>query len=353
MADSVRVLSVLSCAILGLAASSGYVHAQSRGECEAGIAFIRDAQSHPQGSAVHADLDKALRTAQRELGEGEYDACLEAVEGARAALQPSGTKALARQPMPSPDEDERVSVDQDFPVSTEGAGVPDRGEVEVRVLAGYSRLRSLGSPPSDGGADDDDGPRQRRGRDLTAPAVEAELGLGHGLSASIELAYAFGNAEEAKTGEAEFGLKWNFLEAKGLRPALTVIGGVSVPFGPRHGSSETVLGLLASQPLARGPGAPVLHGNILWFHALDREEDERRNRYAVSIALGVPVAHRTGVFVGYSREQDSERGRADQFIELGARQLLPADFILAAGVGIGVGDSETDFRVLIGLQKNF
>ncbi|MBC9176584.1 hypothetical protein [Pseudoroseomonas ludipueritiae] len=60
-----------------------------------------------------------------------------------------------------------------------------------------------------------------------------------------------------------------------------------------------------------------------------------------------------GIFVGYSREQDSERRRADQFIELGTRQILPAGLILAAGVGIGVGGSETDFRVLVELQKNF
>jgi len=346
---SVPAFGIASCVMLGTAVFPLSAHAQSRGECEAGLAFIQEAQSRPQDSAIRADLDKALRDARRALSEGEYDGCLDAAAEARAALGPGGRAAPARQPAPPPEEDERVMVDQDFPVSTEGAGVPERGDVEVRVLAGYNRLRAPRSLSS--GGDDEAGGRS--GRDLTVPAIEAEFGLGHGLSASIGLAYAFGNAEEAKTGETEFALKWNVLPAQGLRPTVTVLGGVSVPFGPRHGSSETVLGLLADQPLARGPGAPVLHGNILWFHALDREEDERRNRYAVSVALGVPVTPRTGAFLGYSREQDSERGRADQFIELGARQLLPNDFILAAGVGIGVGDSETDFRILAGLQKSF
>ena len=243
-------------------------------------------------------------------------------------------------------------MDRDFPVSPEGAGVPERGELEVRLLAGYSRLRSLADPSSASGNDDDAGPR-RYGRDLTTPAIEAELGVGYGLSASAGLVYAFGNTEDARTGEAELGMKWNVLPPEGLQPAVTVLGGVSMPFGPRHGTPETVLGLLASQPLSRSSNAPVLHGNILWFHALDRKEDERKNRYALAVALGVPVARSTGVFVGYSREQDSERRRADQFIELGARQLLQKDLVLAAGIGIGVGDSETDFWVLIGLQRNF
>jgi hypothetical protein len=337
-----------------MALSPSLAHAQGRGDCEAGIAFIRDAQSRPQDAAVRADLDKALRDAQRELGESEYDECMEAVEDARAALGPGGTSAASLRRVERPlEEDERISVDRDFPVSTEGAGVPDQGEVEVRVLAGYSRMRSLRSMGSGGDDDDDDAPRGRRGRDLTTPSIEAEFGLGHGLSASLGLSYGFGNAEEAKTGEAELGLKWNFLPAQGLRPALTLIGGIAIPYGPQSGYAETALGLLASQPLWRGPNAAVLHANVFWFHPVKREEGERSDRYAVSVALGVPVARATGLFVGYSREQDSERGRADQFIELGARQALPGGFILGAGVGIGIGDSETDVRVLVGLQKNF
>jgi hypothetical protein len=351
--NPILVLSAVSCAVLAMVVSSGTAHAQSRADCEAGLASIRNAQSRPQHPAMRATLDRALRDAQRELGEGEYDECMEAVGDARAALG-SGETATVRWADPPPNEDERVQTDRDFPVSTEAAGVPDRGEVEVRVLAGYSRLRSLRSMSTGGDDDDDDdAPRQRRGRDLTEPSIEAEFGLGYGLSASIGLGYTFGNAEGAKTGEAEFGLKWNLLPAQGLRPALTVIGGISAPFGPRHSSSETTLGLLASQPLSRGPNALVLHANILWFHALDREEGERSDRYAASVALGIPVARATGVFIGFSREQDSEHRRADQFIDLGVRQLLPADFVLAGGVGIGVGDSETDFRVLVGLQKNF
>lgn len=356
VARPARALSVLSCAVLGIAMAPSLAAAQSRGDCEGGIAFIRNALSQPQRPETRAELDKALRDAQRELSESEYDECLEAVEDARTALGAGRPAAVAARRAERPlAEDERVQVDQNFPVSAEGAGVPDRGEIEVRVLAGYSRLRPLRTPEPAGNDDDDDhggAPGQRFGRDLTVPSIEAEVGLGYGLSAGLELAYAFGNAEEARAGEVELSIKWNFLPQQGLRPALTAMGGVGLPFGPRHGSSETVLGLLASQPLSTGPNAPFLHANILWFHALDREK-ERSDRYAASAALGVPIAPMTGLFVGYSREQESERRRANQFIELGVRQILPADFILGAGVGIGVGDSETDARVLLGLQKNF
>jgi hypothetical protein len=343
--NPVCVFSAACCAALAIASSSGLARAQSRSDCETGIAFNSDAQTRPSDPATRAGLDKALRDAQRELREGDYNACVAALDDVRPS---PGASAAGRAEL-SAEEDERLQVDRGFPVSTEAAGVPERGEVEVRVLAGYNRLRPLRGISS-GGDDDDD---RRYGRDLTEPSIEAEFGLGYGLSASVGLAYAFGNAEEAKTGEAEFGLKWNFLPAQGLRPALALIGGISTPFGPRHESSETTLGLLASQPLSHGRNAPVLHANILWFHALDRGQGERSDRYAAFVALAVPVARKTGVFVGYSREQDSEHRRADQFIDLGMRQVLVDDLILAGGVGIGIGDSQTDFRLLLGLQKNF
>jgi hypothetical protein len=40
-------------------------------------------------------------------------------------------------------------------------------------------------------------------------------------------------------------------------------------------------------------------------------------------------------------------------VEVGIRQALPGKRILAGGAGVGFGNSETDFRVLIGLQKSF
>jgi hypothetical protein len=56
--------------------------AQTRAECEEGIRFIRDALARVIDPNQRATLTKALRDAQRELGEEEYDECLDAVEDA-------------------------------------------------------------------------------------------------------------------------------------------------------------------------------------------------------------------------------------------------------------------------------
>lgn len=196
---------------------------------------------------MRADLDKALRDAQRELAEGEYDECMEAVEYAQTALGPGGAVAASLRRAERPlEEDERVSVDQDFPVSTEGAGVPDRGEVEVRVLAGYSRLRSLRSLSS-GGDDDDDGPRRRHGRDLTAPSIEAEVGLGHGLSASLGLPMASAMPKRPRPAR-QSGPQMELPASPEPPPGTDADRRYLGPLWP----AEAALGLLASQPLSRG-----------------------------------------------------------------------------------------------------
>lgn len=326
MAQPLRAL-VRSFALLGALGGVGFAHGRTRSECEAGNASIRDALARPQS----------------------LEGCLEAVEDARAALPPGGPARAERPPA----EDARVQVDRGLPVSVEAAKTPDPGEVEARLLFGYDRLRRLGGVSGDGADDASTMGGRRFGRDLYVPEAEVEIGLARGLSARIATAYRFGNAEEARTGEVELALKWNLLPAQGPQPALALGGGVSVPYGPRHGSAETVLGLFASQPLSPGPNAPYLHANLFWFHALDRNAGQRSDRYAVALAFAVPVARSTGLLVGFAREQEQERGRADQFVELGVRQVLPGGFLLGAGAGFGLGDSETGFRLLVGLQKNF
>ena len=60
--------------------------ADDAASCAEGITMIRDAlASNPAESAV-PKLKKALRVAEREQKEGEFDECLDAVSDARKAL---------------------------------------------------------------------------------------------------------------------------------------------------------------------------------------------------------------------------------------------------------------------------
>ncbi|WP_336486936.1 hypothetical protein [Methylobacterium nigriterrae] len=60
--------------------------ADDKAACRDGIAQIRDALAGNPPEAAVPKAKKALRVAEREQGEGEYDECLDAVSDAKRAL---------------------------------------------------------------------------------------------------------------------------------------------------------------------------------------------------------------------------------------------------------------------------
>ncbi|MCJ2027226.1 hypothetical protein [Methylobacterium sp. J-067] len=74
-------LVMLAC---GLASPA--LAADDASSCAEGITMIRDALANNPPEAALPKLKKALRNAEREQREGEYDECLDAVADARKAL---------------------------------------------------------------------------------------------------------------------------------------------------------------------------------------------------------------------------------------------------------------------------
>ena len=62
--------------------------ADDRTACTDGIGMIRMELGKNPAEPLQGKLKKALRVAERELGEGEFDECLDAVGDARRALKP-------------------------------------------------------------------------------------------------------------------------------------------------------------------------------------------------------------------------------------------------------------------------
>jgi hypothetical protein len=79
----------IATAALGLAAAALAAHparADDRTTCREGIAMIRSEIEKKPAAPVLAKLRSALRVAEREDGEGEFDECVDAVKDARKAL---------------------------------------------------------------------------------------------------------------------------------------------------------------------------------------------------------------------------------------------------------------------------
>ncbi|GJD57349.1 hypothetical protein [Methylobacterium dankookense] len=61
--------------------------ADDKAACADGIAMIKDAIAKTPPEAALPKLRKALRVAEREQGEGEFDECLDAVGDAKRVLK--------------------------------------------------------------------------------------------------------------------------------------------------------------------------------------------------------------------------------------------------------------------------
>ncbi|GJD88603.1 MULTISPECIES: hypothetical protein [Methylobacterium] len=72
---------------LGLILLSAPAFADDKAACAAGIAMLKDEIAKNPPESVLPKLRKALRVAEREQGEGEFDECLDAVGDAERALK--------------------------------------------------------------------------------------------------------------------------------------------------------------------------------------------------------------------------------------------------------------------------
>lgn len=72
--------------VLGLLVATPALAADDASSCAEGITMIRDALANQPAEAAVPKLKKALKNAEREQREGEFDECLEAVSDARKAL---------------------------------------------------------------------------------------------------------------------------------------------------------------------------------------------------------------------------------------------------------------------------
>ncbi|GJD72976.1 hypothetical protein [Methylobacterium goesingense] len=82
-----RAPTILALCVL-LALGSAAARADDKAACVEGIAMIRAELAKPAPEAIQPKLKKALRVAEREMGEGEFDECLDAVGDAKRALKP-------------------------------------------------------------------------------------------------------------------------------------------------------------------------------------------------------------------------------------------------------------------------
>lgn len=82
-----RLAPGIASAVLSILILTSPVLADDKATCSDGIGMIKAEIAKAPQEAVLSKLKKALRVAEREMGEGEFDECVDAVADAKRALK--------------------------------------------------------------------------------------------------------------------------------------------------------------------------------------------------------------------------------------------------------------------------
>ncbi|MBB3267162.1 hypothetical protein FHW79_004814 [Azospirillum sp. OGB3] len=232
-------------------------------------------------------------------------------------------------------DDERMALSSELPVTVEDAAAIEKGSVDVKVRAFFDRLKGDG------------------GRNRLTFDPELQVGVADGLALKANPGYRVGNADDAQQGDVKLSAEYNILAPSQGRLGLSVEPLVSIPYG--SGSKTTEAGITGrlTQPLGTAASAPRLHANLSWRHRFDPEPGERDNRFIMAAGMNAPVGPATAVAFDVVREQSPERGKADNFVEAGVRHLVGEDLAVGAGIGVGFGPDSPRYRLLLGVQRSF
>jgi hypothetical protein len=197
--------------------------------------------------------------------------------------------------------------------------------------------------------------REGANRSLYGGALEAEAGLIPGLDLRFAQTLEYGPAapypadEGARLwgGLSQLGLRWQFMEEDGWRPALGVFGALRTAYGETSGPSRSgqIVGLL-NKTIKDGPRPLAFSFNAGWSELFNAAPGERAGRYEFAAGLAQTLGEDTSLGVSYLRNQQDHGGRDQNIIAAGLwNRLGKAGPIIGAGAGVGIGDDSPRFLV--------
>jgi hypothetical protein len=205
--------------------------------------------------------------------------------------------------------------------------------------------------------------REGANRNLYSGALEAEAGLVRGLDLRVTQSLDYGDAapypaDDTKRlwgGLSQLGLRWQFMEEDGWRPAMGVFGALRTAYGETSGPSQSgqIVGLL-SKTIIEGPRPLAFSFNAGWSELFNAAPGERAGRYEFAAGLTQSIGKDTSLGFSYLLQQQDHGEQDQNVIAAGLwHRLGNAGPIMAAGAGVGIGDDSPSFLVFASLKWLF
>lgn len=194
---------------------------------------------------------------------------------------------------------------------------------------------------------------RKNGENVFGIQPQLECGFARNWQGKISLPFIAGGGD--KTGSGDIGLEafYNFNTESLKTPAIALSGRVDFPTGSNSSGVDTQLKFIATKTLGAGELLQRLHLNLIYRNNAKAEVNERSNRYSGILGYSQRLGPDMLLVTDYVYEQDRERGKNSQILEVGVRRSITPLLVGSVGFGVGLNQDSPDFRLTGAFQKSF
>lgn len=193
---------------------------------------------------------------------------------------------------------------------------------------------------------------QDDGKDRVTLQPQFEFGFAPNAQGKITVPFFLGDADKKDSGNLGLEAFYNFNTEGIYLPAFALSARADLPTGREAAGIDTTLKAIATKSVTR-TGLDRVHLNAAWKRNAGRGPMEREHMYEIVAGYSRRLGADTVIVADYVREQDEEKGKTFDIIELGVRRQLTPLTVLSAGAGAGLSKHSPDLRLVLGLQKSF
>ena len=198
---------------------------------------------------------------------------------------------------------------------------------------------------------------RKNGENVFGIQPQLEYGFARNWQGKISLPFIAGGNRGDRTGSGDIGLEafYNFNTESLKTPAIALSGRVDLPTGNNSSGVDTKLKFIATKTLGAGELLQRLHLNLIYRNnaKAEAEAGERSNRYSGILGYSQRLGPDILLVTDYVYEQDRERGKNNQILEVGVRRSITPLLVGSLGVGVGLNKDAPDFRLTGAFQKSF
>jgi hypothetical protein len=179
-----------------------------------------------------------------------------------------------------------------------------------------------------------------------------EFGFAPNWQGKITVPFYVGSADRTDSGNVGLEAFYNFNTEGIFLPAFALSARADLPTGKDSAGMDTTLKALMTRSITK-TGLDRVHLNVAWKHNAGARDEQRDDLYRVIVGYSRRIGADTVAIVDFIREQEIERKREANIVEVGLRRQITPLTVITTGVGAGIGDESPSFRAMLGFQKSF